>query len=146
MEPSMHFRRDSMKCLSCKMLVKNLHQHISPFAPLPDQSFYFKKDILVLFLHNSYGILELPDCGNPEGTNWMELLRWANTEQSVNFRATNTDLSVHFRKANMDSSMHFRKANTKFLVPDLPSTLLIILLPTFNPTNLPICYTTTNVM
>ena len=46
------------------------------------------------------------DCGNLEGTDWMEDLR-----------CTNTDPSVHFRKANTDLSMHLRKANTEFLLP-----------------------------
>ena len=78
----------------------------------------------MLFLHNSYGTSEFPDCGNLVGADWMGNLRWANTEASMNFRETNTDPSVHFRKANTDLSMHFRKASTEFLLP--------VLLPTPN--------------
>ena len=109
----------------------------------------------MLFLHNSYGTPEIPNCGNLEGTDWMESLGRANTEQSMHFRETNLDPSVHFRKGNMDPSMNFRKANTdpsmnfrkantdpsmnfrkantEFLVPDLHPTLLIILLPSLFP-------------
>ena len=92
-----------------------------------DVSFYFKYDILVLFLHNGYGTLEFPDCGNLVGVDCMGNHRWANTEPSMHFRKTNTDLSVHFRKANTDPSVHFRKANTEFLLP--------VLLPTPNFTS-----------
>ena len=90
-------------------------------------SFYFKWDILVLFLHNSYGTSEFPDCGNLVGADCMGNLRWANTEPSMHFRKTNTDPSVHLRKANTDPSMQFRKANTEFL--------LQVLLPTPNFTS-----------
>ena len=31
-------------------------------------------------LHNSYGTLECSDCGNQVGADWMENLRWANTQ------------------------------------------------------------------
>ena len=65
---------------------------------------YFKSDILVLFMHNSYGTSEFPDCGNLVGEDCMENLRWANTEPSVHLRKTNTDPSMHFRKANTDIS------------------------------------------
>ena len=34
----------------------------------------FKYEILVLFLHNSYGTPEFPDCGNLVGADWMENL------------------------------------------------------------------------
>ena len=71
---------------------------------------------MILFLHNSYGTPEFPDCGNLEETDWMESLRWANIEPSMHFRETKTDRSVYFRKANMDMSMHFRKAKREFLV------------------------------
>ena len=47
--------------------------------------------MLVLFLHNSYGTLEFPDCGNPVGADCMGNLRWANTEPSMHFRKTNTE-------------------------------------------------------
>ena len=86
----------------------------------------------MLFFHNSYGTPEFPDCGNLVGTDWMEDLRWANTELSRNFREANTDPSMHFRKANRDPSMHFRKANTEFLVPALlPNKLTILLASLF---------------
>ena len=68
--------------------------------------------------------LELPDCENLEGTDWMENLRWAKTEPSMHFRDTHTDPSVYFRKAYTDPSMHSRKANTEFLVPVLLQTFL----------------------
>ena len=84
---------------------------------------------MVLFLHNSYGTPEFPDCGYLVGADWMETMRWANTEPFVHFRETNMDPSMLFRKANVDPSMHFRKANTKFLLPVMLSTLLTISLP-----------------
>ena len=68
----------------------------------------------MLFLHNSYGTSEFPDCGNLEGEDCMGNLRWANTEPSMYCRKTNTDPSVHFRKANRNPSMHFRKAIRNF--------------------------------
>ena len=58
----------------------------------------------MIFLHNSYGTPEFPNCGNLEGTDWMEGLRWANKEPSMIFRETNTNRSVHFRKANTNLS------------------------------------------
>ena len=85
------------------------------------------RTFFVLFLHNSYGTSEFPDCGNLVGADCMGNLRWANTEPSMPFRKTNADPSMHFRKANTDPSMHFRKANTKFLLP--------LLLPTPNFTS-----------
>ena len=81
----------------------------------------------MLFLHNSYGTSEFPDCRNIVGADCIGNLRWANTESSMHFRKTNTDPFVHFRKANTDPSMHFRKANTEFLLP--------VLLPTPNFTS-----------
>ena len=80
----------------------------------------------MIFLHNSYGASEFPDCGNLVGADCMGNLRWANIELSMQFRKTNTDPSVHFRKANTDPSMLFRKANKKFLLP----VLLQVLFPT----------------
>ena len=71
----------------------------------------------MLFLHNSYGTPEFPVCGNLVGEDWMENLRWGDTDPSMHFRETNTDPSMHFSKANMDLAMHFRKANMKFLFP-----------------------------
>ena len=82
----------------------------------------------MLFMHNSYGTPGFPVCGNLVGADWMENLRWADTELSMHFRETNTDPSMHFRKANTNRSMHFRKAytdrsmdfrkaNTEFLFP-----------------------------
>ena len=105
-----------------------------------DNSFYFKQYILVLFLQNSYGTPELPDCGNLVGAEWMEILRWGDTELSMQFRETNTNTSLHFRKANTNPSMHFRKANTnpsmdfrkantEFQLQVLLSTLFTISLP-----------------
>ena len=82
-------------------------------------SFYFKQDIFVLFLHNSYSTSAFPDCRNLVGADCMGNLRWANTEQSMHFRKTNMNPSVHFRKANTDPSVHFRKGNTEFLLPVL---------------------------
>ena len=87
----------------------------------------------MLFLHDSYGTPEFPNCGNLVGTDWMEDLRWANMEPTMHFRETNTDLPVHFRKANTDLSMHFRKVNTKFLVPALLPNLLTISLASLYP-------------
>ena len=81
------------------------------------RAFYFNKDILMLFLHNSYVTSEFSDCGNLVGAVCMGNLRWANTEPTMHFRKTNTDPPVHFRKTNTDPSMHFRKANTEFLLP-----------------------------
>ena len=81
----------------------------------------------MLFLHNSYGTSEVPNCGNVVGADCMGNLRWANTEPSMHFRKNNTDPSVHFRKANMDPSVHFRKANMEFWLP--------VLLPTHNFTS-----------
>ena len=52
--------------------------------------FYFKEDILVLFLHNRDGTPELPDSGNIVGADWMESLRWGDTEPSMHFREANT--------------------------------------------------------
>ena len=39
-------------------------------------------------LHNSYGTPEFPDCGNLVGADWIENLRWANTEPSMHFKET----------------------------------------------------------
>ena len=106
------------------------------------EAFYFKKDILVLFWQNSYGTPEFPDYGNLVGADWMEILRWADTEPSMNFRDTNTDPSMHFRKANTNASMQLWKTNTEFLLPFLLPTLftislqslLLFLLPVLIPT------------
>ena len=73
----------------------------------------------MLFLHNSYGTSEFPNCGNLVGADCMGNLRWASTEPSMHFRKTNMDPSMHFRKAHTDPSVHFRKANTEFLLPVL---------------------------
>ena len=35
------------------------------------------------FLHNTYGTPEFPDSGNLVGADWMENLRWANTQRSI---------------------------------------------------------------
>ena len=43
----------------------------------------------MLFLHNSYGTLEFPDCGNLMRADGMENLRWANMELFMPFRETN---------------------------------------------------------
>ena len=75
---------------------------------------------------------------NLVGTNWMENLRWANTEPSMHFRETNTDRSMHFRKANTNPCMHFRKANTEFLLPVLLPTVFRISLPSFLSLLLPV--------
>ena len=118
---------DLMMKQGCMILLILLMRHIRQFEVETrclayDLSFYFKQDILVLFLPNSYGTSEFPDCGNLVGEDCMGNLRWANTEPSMHFRKTNTDPFVHFRKANTDLSMHFRKANTE--------VLLLVLLPT----------------
>ena len=78
----------------------------------------------LVFLHNSYGISEFPDCWNLVGADWMENLRWAYTEPSMHFRETNMEPSMYFRKANTDPSMHFREANTEFLLLVLLTILL----------------------
>ena len=95
---------------------------------------------MLLFLHNNYGTSEFPDCGNLLGADWMENLRWANTEPSIHFRETNTEPSMHFRKANTDPSMHFRKANTEFwskftsqLYSNSTSNFISVFTPNFNP-------------
>ena len=97
-----------------------------------------------------HGSPEFPDCGNLEGTDWMENLSRANTEPTMHFRQTNTDPSVHFRKANTDPSRHFRKANTELLVPVLLPTFLTVSLPSFFlfllPVVIPNCYTTIDAM
>ena len=108
------------------LIVLQYVQSVCKFS-YSNSSFYFKKDIVVFFLHNSYGTLEFPDRGKLMEADYIGNLRWANTELTVHFRKTNTDLSVHFRKANTDLSMHFRKANTKCLLP--------VLLPTPNFTS-----------
>ena len=82
----------------------------------------------MLFLHNSYGTSDFPECGNLVGADCMGNLRLANTEPSMHFRKTNWDPTVHFRKANTNSSVHFRKANTEFWLP--------VLLPTLNFTSM----------
>ena len=95
----------------------------------------------MLFFHNSYGTPEFPDCGNLVGADWMENLRWANTEPSMHFRETNTDPSMHFRQANTDLSMHFRKTNTEIFAPrvtpnfihNFTSMFTSVFTPTFNP-------------
>ena len=102
--------------------VSNTGKKTSRYSP-----FYFKLNVSLLFLHNSYGTSEFPNSGNLVGADCMGNLRWANTEPSMHFRKTNTDPSVHFRKANTDPSVHFRKANTEFLLP--------VLLPTPNFTS-----------
>ena len=89
---------------------------------LQESPFYFKKDILVLFLHNSYCTSEFPNCGNLVGADCMGNLRWASTEPSMYFRKINTAPSVHFRKGNTDPSLHFRKANKGFLFSVLLQT------------------------
>ena len=92
-------------------------------------------------MHNSNGTLEFPECGNLIGADWMENLRWPNTEQFMHFRETNTEPSMHiretntepsmhFKRANTDQTMNFRKANTEFLLLVLLPTLLTISLPT----------------
>ena len=48
--------------------------------------------------------------GNLVGADWMENLRWANTDPSMHKRESNTDPSINFRNANTDPSMHFKKA------------------------------------
>ena len=73
---------------------------------------YFKHSFLLLFLHNSHGTKEILDCGNLVRPDWVENLRWHNTEAYEPFRWVNTEPSVQFRKANMDPSVQFRKANT----------------------------------
>ena len=40
-----------------------------------EKALYFKKEILVIFLQNSYGTPEFFDCGNLVGADWMENLR-----------------------------------------------------------------------
>ena len=73
-------------------------------------SFYFKHGFLLLFLHNSHGTKEIPDCCNLVRTDRVGNLRWDNTEPYEPFRWVNTEPSVQFRKANTDPSVQFRKA------------------------------------
>ena len=37
------------------------------------------------------------------------ILRWANTEPSMEFKRANTEESVYFRKPNTELSVHFRR-------------------------------------
>jgi hypothetical protein len=60
----------------------------------------------VLFLHNSYGTSDFPNCGNLVGADCMGNLSWANMEPSMHFRKTNMNRSVHFRNANTDLSFY----------------------------------------
>ena len=99
---------------------------IKTWSPGLEKIFYFKHGFLLLFLHNSYGTKEIPDCGNQVKPDWVgntrwdntepyEPFRWVNTEPSVQIRKANTDPSVQFRKANTDPSMKFRWGHTEFL-------------------------------
>ena len=83
--------------------------------------------MLVPFLHKSYCTPEFPDCVNLVGADWMESLRWANTERFMHFRETNTD-----------PSMYFRDANTELLLLVLLPTLFTISLPSLLPILLPV--------
>ena len=95
----------------------------------------------MLFFHNSYGTPKFPDCGNLVGADWMENLRWGDTEPSMHFRETNTDPSMYFRKANMDPSLYFRKANTEFValsftlnfIYNITSKFTSVFTPDLNP-------------
>ena len=110
------------------------HCTLENMKKLIESLFYFQENILVLFLHNSYGTPDFPDCGNLVGPDWMENLRWANTEPSMFFRETNTDPSMHFRKANTDSSMHFRKASfTPNFIHNFLSKFPSVFTASFNP-------------
>ena len=70
------------------------------------------KTFYLLFLHNSHGTKEIPNCGHLVRPDWVGNLRWDNTEPYEPFRWVNMEPSVQFRKANTDPSMQFRKANT----------------------------------
>ena len=72
----------------------------------------FQTFFLLLFLHNSHGTKEIPDCGILVRPDWVENLRRDNTEPYELFRWVNTEPFVQFRKANTDPSMQFRKDNT----------------------------------
>ena len=72
--------------------------------------FYFKQEVLLLFLHNRHGTPEFTVCGILAGED-LGYLRRANAEPSVDLRRANTEPSLDFRKANMEPSMHFRRAN-----------------------------------
>ena len=80
-----------------------------------ESSFYFKHGFFLLFLHNSHGTKEIPDCGNLVRPDWVGNLRWHNTEPYEPFRWVNTEPSVQFRKANTDPSMQFRWGHREFL-------------------------------
>ena len=91
-----------------------------------DRTFYFKHSLLLIFLHNSHGTKEIPDCRNLVRPDWVGNLRWdnrepyepfrlVNMEPSMQFRMANTDTSVQFRKANTDPSMQFRWGHMEFL-------------------------------
>ena len=75
----------------------------------------------MLFLHNSYGTLEFPDCGNLVGADCMGNLRWANTEPSMHFRETNMDQSMHFRKDNTE-----REREREVYCSDIVSTITTV--------------------
>ena len=94
----------------------------------PGSSILFQTCFLLLFLHNSHGTKEIPDCQNLVGSDWVGNLRWDITEPyapfrwvndqsgpSVQFRKANTDPSLQFRKANTDQSMQFKWGHTEFL-------------------------------
>ena len=93
-------------------------------------------------------VYRIPQLWKSTGANWMENLRWANTEPSMHFKETNMDPSMHLRKPNTDPSIHFRKANADFLHPVLLPTFLTIslLLVFLLPVSIPTSYTTINAM
>ena len=68
---------------------------------------------MLLFLHNSYGKSEFPDCGYPMGADCVQNLRWYHMEPYAPFMWVNTEPLVHWRKANAEPSLHFMKANRK---------------------------------
>ena len=90
-----------------------LSSYIALLPPPFDLLLYFKYEVLLFILHNSYGTPEFPDSGNLLGADWVENLKWDHTEPHVPFGWVHTELSMHFRKGNTEPSMHFREANTE---------------------------------
>ena len=55
--------------------------HTSSFTWI--NPYYFKQNILVGFLHNSFGTLEFPDCEILVGVRLHGKLRWVNMEKNI---------------------------------------------------------------
>ena len=65
----------------------------------------FQTRFLLLFLHNTHGTKEIPDCENLVSPDLVGNLGWDNTVPYEPFRMVNTEPCVQFRKANTDPSV-----------------------------------------